>query len=68
MRLGPLEIGLILVIVLIVFGAGKLPQVGSAIGKSIRSFKKAQTEDDEDSEGKQNVASAKTGDKSKNNG
>lgn len=39
-RLGPLEIGLILVIVLIVFGAGKLPQVGSSLGKAIREFKK----------------------------
>ncbi len=39
-RLGALEIGLILVIVLIVFGAGKLPQVGSSLGKAIREFKK----------------------------
>ena len=41
-RLGPWEIGLILVIVLIVFGVGKLPQVGSTIGKGIREFRKAQ--------------------------
>ena len=41
-RLGPLEIGLILVIILIVFGVGRLPQVGGAIGKGIRNFKKAQ--------------------------
>jgi sec-independent protein translocase protein TatA len=40
MDLGPLEIGLILVIVLIVFGAGKLPQVGGALGKAIREFKR----------------------------
>ncbi len=39
MDLGPLEIGLILVIVLVVFGAGKLPQVGGALGKAIRNFK-----------------------------
>jgi sec-independent protein translocase protein TatA len=38
---GPLEIGLILLIILIVFGVGKLPQVGGAIGKSIREFRKA---------------------------
>jgi len=37
------EIVLILVIILIIFGVGKLPQVGSAIGKGIRSFKKAQS-------------------------
>lgn len=40
-RLGPLEIGLILVIVLIVFGVGRLPQVGGAMGKAIREFRKA---------------------------
>ncbi len=39
MRLGPVEIGLILVIVLIVFGVGKLPQVGGALGKGIREFR-----------------------------
>ena len=41
MRLGPVEIGLILVIVLIVFGVGKLPQVGGALGKGIREFRQA---------------------------
>ncbi len=41
MRIGPMEIGLILVIILIVFGAGKLPEVGTAIGKGIREFRKA---------------------------
>jgi sec-independent protein translocase protein TatA len=41
MRLGPVEIGLILIIVLIVFGVGKLPQVGSALGKGMREFRQA---------------------------
>jgi sec-independent protein translocase protein TatA len=46
-----MEIALILLIVLIVFGAGKLPQVGGAIGKAIREFRKAQRGDyDEDNE------------------
>ncbi len=44
-RFGPWEIGLILVIILIVFGVGKLPQVGSAMGKTIRAFKKGQEDD-----------------------
>ncbi len=44
-RPGPLEIGLILVIILIVFGVGKLPQVGEAIGKGIKSFRQGQAED-----------------------
>lgn len=50
-RMGPLEIGLIVVIILIVFGVGKLPQVGGAIGKGLRAFKKGQRgEDDEEEE------------------
>jgi sec-independent protein translocase protein TatA len=40
-EIGPMEIGLILLVILIVFGAGKLPQVGAAFGKSIREFRKA---------------------------
>jgi sec-independent protein translocase protein TatA len=42
-KLGPLEIVLILVIIVVIFGVGKLPQVGSAIGKSLRAFKEGQT-------------------------
>jgi len=41
-HLGPWEIGLILVIILIVFGIGKLPQVGSALGRGMREFRKGQ--------------------------
>lgn len=40
-RLGPWEIGLILILVLIVFGVGKLPQIGGVIGKSLREFRKS---------------------------
>ena len=46
--IGPWEILLILVIVLIFFGVGKLPQVGESIGKAIHSFKKAQSGDEEE--------------------
>jgi sec-independent protein translocase protein TatA len=53
-RMGPWEIGLIVVIILIVFGVGKLPQVGSAMGKGIRSFRKAQS-GDEDQEQEEEV-------------
>ena len=50
-RLGPWEIGLILAIILIVFGVGKLPQVGGAVGKGLRAFRKGQAgEEDEDEE------------------
>jgi sec-independent protein translocase protein TatA len=44
-RMGPMEIALILLIVLIVFGVGKLPQVGGVIGRGIREFRKAQRGD-----------------------
>jgi sec-independent protein translocase protein TatA len=49
-RLGWPEILLILAIVLIVFGVGRLPQVGGAIGKGIRAFRKAQSGEDDEEE------------------
>jgi len=49
-RVGPWEIALVLVIILIVFGVGKLPQVGGAIGKGLRSFKRGQRGEDEEEE------------------
>jgi sec-independent protein translocase protein TatA len=49
-RFGVWEIVLILVIILIIFGVGKLPQVGNAIGKGIRSFRKGQAGEDEGGE------------------
>ncbi|MBT3218368.1 MAG: twin-arginine translocase TatA/TatE family subunit [Proteobacteria bacterium] len=42
---GPWEIGLILVIVLIVFGAGKLPHVLESFGKGIKQFRDAQKDE-----------------------
>lgn len=39
---GPFEMIVILVIVLLVFGVGKLPQVGEAMGKAVRQFRKTQ--------------------------
>ena len=42
-RMGPWEIALILAIILIVFGVGKLPQVGGAVGKGLRAFRKGQS-------------------------
>lgn len=38
------ELSIILVIVLIIFGAGKLPEIGSGIGKAIKNFKSATTD------------------------
>jgi sec-independent protein translocase protein TatA len=45
--LGFPELIIIMVIVLIIFGAGKLPEIGGAIGKGIKSFKKSIKEPDE---------------------
>ncbi len=47
---GAPEIILILVIILIFFGVGKLPQVGSAIGKGMRAFRRGQSGDEDPSE------------------
>ncbi|MGH2429219.1 MAG: twin-arginine translocase TatA/TatE family subunit [Candidatus Limnocylindria bacterium] len=44
---GPAELILLLVIVLIIFGPGKLPDIGNAIGKGIREFRKASNEIEE---------------------
>lgn len=45
--LGTQELILILIIVLVIFGAGKLPQVGSSIGKAVRNFKEGIRDNDE---------------------
>ena len=62
--IGPMEIGLILLIILVVFGAGKLPQVGSALGKSIREFRKASHGDYDEKEKETEIKSeTQTGEK-----
>ncbi len=54
---------IVLAVVLIVFGAGKLPQIGGAIGKSIREFRRAKDgidEEDEEEEEKKKPVRKKT--------
>lgn len=58
-HLGPLEIGLIVLLVLIVFGVGRLPQVGSALGRGIREFHKGRA-GEEDEEGKDEATVTKS--------
>jgi sec-independent protein translocase protein TatA len=41
------ELVIILVIILIIFGVGKLPEIGSALGKGIKNFKKSVNENNE---------------------
>ncbi len=45
--LGMPELVIILVIIVIIFGAGKLPEIGSGIGKGIKNFKDATKKEDE---------------------
>ena len=42
--IGMPELLIILVIILIIFGAGKLPEIGAGLGKGIKNFKKATSE------------------------
>lgn len=44
--IGMPELIIILVIILIIFGAGKLPEIGAGIGKGIKNFKDASTDTD----------------------
>ncbi len=55
---GPWELILLLVIVLIIFGPGKLPDIGNAVGKGIREFRKASTELEESVRGESKSTSA----------
>jgi len=59
MGIGFPELMIILVIIMIIFGAGKLPEIGNAFGKSIKNFKQSMKEAEQ--EGLE-VADAATGD------
>ena len=52
--IGPWELILILGIVLVVFGPGKLPKVGESLGKAMQSFKKAREGGEEEEESQEN--------------
>ncbi len=41
MNLGPMELGIILLIALLIFGPGKLADLGSSLGRSLREFRQA---------------------------
>ena len=51
-RLGPFELIIVLVIVIIIFGVGRLPEIGGAVGKAISEFRDATSnpEDEKTSE------------------
>ncbi len=49
-HIGPTELIIILVVVLIIFGVGRLPEIGGAMGKAIREFRQSQAGQDVDKE------------------
>ncbi len=48
MPIGVPELAIILVIIVIIFGVGKLPEIGGALGKGIREFKTESSSDDKE--------------------
>ena len=69
--LGTQELIVILVIIMIIFGAGKLPQIGEGLGRAIKNFKRA-TNDAENAiditpEGKKKKSKQKTEEENKEN-
>ncbi|KAA1283262.1 MAG: twin-arginine translocase TatA/TatE family subunit [SAR202 cluster bacterium] len=52
-RFGPMELIIVLVVVLIIFGVGRLPEIGGAMGKAIKEFRSTQKDiTDEDTTAK----------------
>ncbi|HIF12671.1 MAG TPA: twin-arginine translocase TatA/TatE family subunit [Dehalococcoidia bacterium] len=47
-RIGPLELIIVLVIIVVVFGIGRLPEVGGGLGKGIREFRRSLTGKNDD--------------------
>ena len=60
MGIGFPELMVILIIIMIIFGAGKLPEIGSAFGRSIKNFKSSMKEAQEEEENAEVEASQQT--------
>ncbi len=60
--LGPTELILILVIVVIFFGVGRLPEVFGAVGKGLREFRKASAGEDEEVKSSEESSSSESSD------
>jgi sec-independent protein translocase protein TatA len=63
-NLGPMEIGLIVLVVLLLFGATRLPKLGRSMGQSIKGFKQGLNDelppDDDEAAAKKTEAADKT--------
>ena len=67
MRVGPLgipELAIIVVVILLIFGARRLPEIGTSMGKGIRTFKTALMGEDEKEEAEKTAAGSKDDSKS----
>lgn len=60
MNLGPTEIIVLAVLVIVLFGAKKLPELGSSVGKTITNFRKGMSEADQEAEAEKKSTSAPT--------
>ena len=62
MRVGPLgipELAIIVVVILLIFGARRLPEIGTSMGKGIRTFKTALMGEEEKEEAEKTTANSK---------
>jgi sec-independent protein translocase protein TatA len=57
-NIGPLEIAVVAIIALLVFGPKRLPELGRSVGKGIREFKGSITGDDEERDSKKAIEAA----------
>jgi sec-independent protein translocase protein TatA len=64
-RIGPFELVIVLFIILVIFGVGKLPEIGGAMGKGIRAFKKGQAGEVDEGEKEKATEESKEPEKSK---
>ena len=64
-NIGIMELVIILAIIMLIFGARKLPEIGSSLGKGIRTFKSAVTGEDEKERDDQQQAGGNPGDDAK---
>ncbi len=67
MPVGPLELGIILVIIIIIFGVGKLPEIGGALGRGIREFRETARDDEDEHEEEKSAGTVESSQTSQSN-
>lgn len=58
-KIGPMELVIILVIVVLIFGVGKLPQAAGSLGKAMKEFRKESSRADDDTDDDEEVVVVK---------